>query len=65
MITEISGHYTFNNPLVKDEIAKLYKNLNESGIDGERYVVNKIKDSIDNYVKAFNLEGLTSKLLAE
>jgi D-tagatose-1,6-bisphosphate aldolase subunit GatZ/KbaZ len=65
LITGISGHYTFNNPLVKAEIAKLYDNLSQSGIDGERYVVNKIKDSIDNYVKAFNLEGLTSKLLAE
>lgn len=65
LITKISGHYTFNNPLVKAEIAKLYDNLIQSGIDGERYVVNKIKDSIDNYVKAFNLEGLTSKLLAE
>jgi len=65
LITEISGHSTFNNPLVKAEIAKLYDNLSQSGIDGERYVVNKIKDSIDNYVKAFNLEGLTSKLLAE
>lgn len=65
LITEISGHYTFNNSLVKAEIAKLYDNLSQSGIDGERYVVNKIKDSIDNYVKAFNLEDLTSKLLAE
>lgn len=65
LITEISGHYTFNNPLVKAEIAKLYKNLSESGIDGKRYVINKIKDSIDNYVKAFNLEGLTSKLLTK
>lgn len=65
LITEISGHYTFNNPLVKAEIAKLYDNLSQSGIDGERYVVNKIKDSIDNYVKAFNLEGLTSKLLVK
>ena len=65
LITEISGHYTFNNPLVKAEIAKLYDNLSQSGIDGERYVVNKIKDSIDNYVNAFHLEGLTSKLLAE
>ena len=65
LITEISGHYTFNNPAVKNEIQKLYNNLRQSGIDGERYVINKIKDSIDNYVKAFNLEGLTSKLLAK
>lgn len=65
LITEISGHYTFNNPAVKNEIQKLYNNLRQSGIDGERYVINKIKDSIDNYVKAFNLEGLTSKLLTK
>lgn len=65
LITEISGHYTFNNPAVKTEIAKLYANLNQSGVDGELYVVNKIKDSIDRYVKCFNLEGLTSKLLAD
>lgn len=63
LITEISGHYTFNNPKVKAEIAKLYANLSQSGIDGELYVINKIKDSIDRYVKCFNLEGLTSKLL--
>lgn len=62
LITEISGHYTFNNDRVKAEIAQLYKNLAESGIDGERYVINQIKDSIDHYVKCFNLQGLTSKL---
>ncbi len=65
LITEISGHYTFNNSTVKEEIAKLYSNLSEQGIDGEQYVVNKIKDSVDRYVKCFNLEGLTSKLLAK
>lgn len=63
LITEISGHYTFNNPVVKAEIAKLYENLDNAGVDGEGFVINQIKDSIDRYVKCFNLAGLTSKLL--
>lgn len=62
-ITEISGHYTFNNERVKAEIAKLYANLNKANIDGEKYVIDQIKGSIYRYVKSFNLEGLTSKIL--
>jgi D-tagatose-1,6-bisphosphate aldolase subunit GatZ/KbaZ len=64
LITEISGHYTFNNDLVKSEIQNLFNNLNKVSIDGEKYVINKIKDSIDKYVECFNLEGFTSKVLA-
>ena len=62
LITEISGHYTFNNDRVKAEIKKLYANLAVSGIDGEAYVVYKIANAIDHYVECFNLKGLTSKL---
>lgn len=62
LITEISGHYTFNNDSVKSEIQNLFDNLNKVGIDGEKYVIDKIKDSIDKYVKCFNLEGFTSKV---
>jgi D-tagatose-1,6-bisphosphate aldolase subunit GatZ/KbaZ len=63
LITEISGHYTFNNDSVKSEIQNLFDNLNKAGINGEKYVIDKIKDSIDKYVKCFNLEGFTSKVL--
>ncbi|MEN8078563.1 class II D-tagatose-bisphosphate aldolase, non-catalytic subunit [Clostridioides difficile] len=63
LITEISGHYTFNNDSVKAEIQNLFYNLSKASIDGEKYVINKIKDSIDKYVKCFNLEGFTSKVL--
>ncbi|MDQ0204647.1 class II D-tagatose-bisphosphate aldolase non-catalytic subunit [Pectinatus haikarae] len=63
LITEISGHYTFNNDRVKQETAKLYDNLAANGIDGEKYVIYKIKNSIDRYVECFNLKGLTSKLM--
>lgn len=62
LITEISGHYTFNNPLVKQEIQVLFANLAQNGMNGEKYVVDKIKDSIDRYVKCFNLEGFTTKI---
>jgi len=62
LITEISGHYTFNNDRVKKEIQKLYQNLADNGIDGEAYVIYKIQNSIDHYVECFNLKGLTSKL---
>lgn len=63
LITEISGHYTFNNDSVKAEIQNLFNNLHKVGINGEKYVIDRIKDSIDKYVKCFNLEGFTSKVL--
>lgn len=62
LITEISGHYTFNNDSVKSEIQNLFGNLSKADINGEKYVIDKIKDSIDKYVKCFNLEGFTSKV---
>lgn len=62
LITQIAGHYTFNNDLVKAEIDKLYKNLGLVGIDGEKFVIDKIQESLDRYVECFNLEGLTSKV---
>lgn len=63
LITEISGHYTFNNDIVKNEIQSIFSSLSYAGIDGEKYVINNIKASIDRYVKCFNLEGFTTKVL--
>ena len=63
LITEISGHYTFNNDRVKTEIQSMFSSLSYAGIDGEKYVINNIKASIDRYVKCFNLEGFTTKIL--
>ena len=62
LITEISGHYTFNRDSIKAEIKKLYENLALSGIDGEKYVIYKIQNAINHYVECFNLQGLTTKL---
>ena len=61
-ITDISGHYTFNNEAVKNEIESLFANLSESGINAQDYVIYKLKESLDKYVETFNLKGYTSRL---
>lgn len=65
IITDISGHYTFNNEIVKKEIEKLFENLKKVGIDGEKYVIYKLKESLSKYVETFNLEGYTARLLKQ
>lgn len=65
LVVEICGHYTFNDPLVKAEAAKMYENLEWAGLNPHRIVVNAVMDSIERYVDAFNLEGTTSKIRAE
>lgn len=62
VITDISGHYTFNNDNVKAEINNLYSNLAQAGINAEEYVIYKLKESLDRYVECFNLKGYTSRL---
>ena len=64
-ITDICGHYTYEIPAVKAELEKLNANLRTIGVDGERYAICKIKDSLDRYAYCFNMHGLTSKLLKE
>ena len=62
VITDISGHYTFNNENVKKEIEALFENLSEAGVNAEEYVIYKLKESLDRYVECFNLKGYTSRL---
>lgn len=62
-ITDICGHYTYEIPVVKEEIQKMLQNLKEVGIDGEGYVNYMLKNSIDRYAYCFGMHGLTSKLL--
>ncbi|WP_434630841.1 class II D-tagatose-bisphosphate aldolase, non-catalytic subunit [Thermoanaerobacterium thermosaccharolyticum] len=61
-ILDIAGHYTFNDDNVKCEVNKMMNNLKENGIDGERFVINRIKRSINKYIDDFNLNGLTSRI---
>lgn len=61
-ILDIAGHYTFNDKEVIDEINKLYNNLSENDIDGQRFVVDHIKRPIRDYAEAYNLKGVTSRI---
>jgi hypothetical protein len=63
-ITRICGHYVFDDPEVRDALERLTRNLAALGIDAEGYVDDRIDKSIDRYVTCFNLQNLTSKLLA-
>lgn len=62
VITDVSGHYTFELPQVAAEIGAMLDRLEAAQIPARRYVLDKIKRSIGKYVSAYNLRGLTSKL---
>ncbi|MFM1572242.1 sugar-phosphate kinase [Helcococcus ovis] len=61
-ILDIAGHYTFNYDDVKEEIGKLYSNLNENNIDGNRFVIDYIKRPIRDYVECYKLKGVTTRI---
>lgn len=61
-ILENAGHYTFNDAEVKQEIKKLLDNLSQANINGDRFVVDRIKRSINNFVEAYNLTGVTTRI---
>ena len=61
-ILDIAGHYTFNDNEVKKEIEKMYANLKQHNIDGQRYVVDHIKRPIRDYAECYNLKGVTSRI---
>lgn len=62
IILELTGHYTYNNENVKNEIKNMFENLFAIGIDRKKYVLSKVKECIQNEIECFNLEGLTSKV---
>ncbi|MFX3616640.1 MAG: class II D-tagatose-bisphosphate aldolase non-catalytic subunit [Sporolactobacillus sp.] len=61
-ILDNAGHYTFNDQEVKEEIDKMLHNLSQANIDGDRFVVDRIKRSINQFVESYNLEGVTSRI---
>lgn len=63
-ILDIAGHYTFNDPEIKQEMTKLFQHLEAVGIDGDTFVIQRIKRPIRQYIEALHLKGLTSKVLA-
>lgn len=62
IITDISGHYTFESEAVAPVIKLLLDRLEAANVPARRYVLDKIKESIGHYVTCFNLRGLTSRL---
>lgn len=63
-VLDISGHYVFSEDEVREETDRLYDNLSLAGVDGRRYVVNRIKRPISRYVEAYNLQGSTERIMA-
>lgn len=61
-ILELSGHYNYEKPDVVKEMKTLFANLRSFGVEPDRYVVNKIKDMIQNEAECFNMPGLTSRV---
>lgn len=61
----MGGHYTFNDEDVKSEREKLIKNINSIGLDGEKFIKEIIKESINRYAVGFNMIGITSKVRNE
>ena len=64
-ITDICGHYTYEDPAVKAEMARMLDNLAKVGVDGEGYVRYNLKRAIDRYAYCLGLYGTTSRLIAE
>ena len=64
-ITDICGHYTYEIPEVSEQLERLMANLKSIGIDGRKYTMYKLKESLDRYAFCFGMYGLTSRLLKE
>jgi len=64
LITQTGGHYTFESQAVKESLAVMISNLERAGLRPYEIVIDRIKRSIARYVECLNLEGLTTKILA-
>ncbi len=63
LITSMCGHYTLEDEEVKSAINKLNANIESLGLEPTKYVIKKIKDSIDRYIYCFGLYGTTRELI--
>jgi len=64
-ITIVAGHYTFSQKVVARARERLFQWLKEEKIveNPEGEVTQAIKDSIRHYIRAFNLKGLTTRIM--
>lgn len=63
LITKICGHYTLEDEAVKKAVECMNENIAGLGVNPQRYVIKKIKDSIDRYIYCFNLYGTADELI--
>ena len=63
LITSMCGHYTLEDAEVKAAVKKLNENMEKIGLEPVKYVIKKIKDSIDRYIYCFGLYGTTTEIL--
>ena len=63
LITSMCGHYTLEDEEVKVAVKKLNENMEKIGLEPVKYVVKKIKDSIDRYIYCFGLYGTTTEII--
>ncbi|MBR3329548.1 class II D-tagatose-bisphosphate aldolase, non-catalytic subunit [Candidatus Saccharibacteria bacterium] len=61
-ILEIAGHYVLDVDVVKNEVGKLFANLNSCNIDGKEFVKDHIKASIMEYITCFNMKYILDRL---
>lgn len=59
VVCELSGHYNYEKESVLREKEIMFANLEKFGVTPNRYLINKIKDMIQNEAECFNMPGLT------
>lgn len=62
LITDISGHYVFEEPHVAAELTAMLDRLEKANVPARRYVIDRIKRRVGDYVTCYNLRGLTTRL---
>ncbi len=62
LITDISGHYVFEEPHVAAELSAMLDRLEKANVPARRYVIDRIKRRVGDYVTCYNLRGLTTRL---
>ncbi len=62
VVCELSGHYNYEKETVLKEKEHMFANLTSFGMSPNRYLINQIKDMIQNEAECFNMVGLTSQV---
>ena len=60
LIARVCGHYVYSSPEAAEARRRLYDNINrfEMADDAERFVTERVRDSIEFYMEHFRLKGI-------